>query len=161
MALLTVAKVYGLTNTPSNRQLAKEMAEWIFSGIQEKMGSRSVFSSQILFDERCAERPGFRLKVACRSSNALAKALDLPLAEGRRGRTAGGRDAFVIDLRGQRRPRAAAATQTANALAGVTAEPVAVTVELPVTPTLVPSIMTQAATVESPVLAAVAEPTAG
>ena len=110
------------------------MAEWIFSGILEKMGSRSVFGSQILFDERCAERPGFRLKVECRSSNALAKALDLPLAEGRRGRTAGGRDAFVIDMRGQRRPRTVAAAGTA----------VAVTVHIPV-----PAIVAQAAVVES------------
>ena len=101
MALLTFAKVYGIGNTSVGRMLAREIAEGFLEEIREKLGNRTVFGAQILFDERCAEEPGFRIKMVCRSAAALAAAMDLPLADGsRRGRTAGGRDAFTIDLCG-------------------------------------------------------------
>jgi len=100
MGLLTFAKVYGLSNNKIGRQIAKEMAASMVEEFKAKHSNLSTSEAQILFDDRLDERPGFRLKVTCRSSRALAELLDLPLASGRRGRTVGGRDAFVIDLRG-------------------------------------------------------------
>lgn len=108
--LLTFAKVYGIKNTAAGREQAKQMAEWIAEDIREKFGTRVVGESAILFDDRLADRPGFRLKVECRSSNALAEYLNLPKVEGRRGRTVGGRDAVVIDLRGEEKPATKRAT---------------------------------------------------
>lgn len=99
MALLTFAKIYGISNTVQGRQLARDMADTLAEGIRE-LAPRSTFASSVLFDERCAGEAGFRLKIECNDSSKLAVRLNLPEAGERRGRTAGGRGAFVVNLHG-------------------------------------------------------------